>query len=151
MQGLAELNTKILYGFHIRKDINEFYESKSEHWMQTEFVDNVTDCWNLQKKYIVKSKIDAGIDDDGCDNKNALVALLGAFLLSSTKRFMLKLVRETNGFYNNNVWYTDTESLYTERKWWNVLNKIKFDGNGEVEKTLVMWNLFSMDCFQLTN
>ena len=51
MQGLAELNTKILYGLHIRKDINEFYESKSEHWMQTKFVDNVIDCWNLQKKY----------------------------------------------------------------------------------------------------
>ena len=34
-----------LYGPTIRKDIEEEYVSKSEHWMQTEFDDRVRDYW----------------------------------------------------------------------------------------------------------
>ena len=38
--------------------------------------------------------------------------------------------RELNGFYNNIVSYTDTDSLYIERKYWYVLNKAKLVGGG---------------------
>ena len=54
-----------LYGIQIRKDINEFYKAKSEHWMQTEYDDNVLDYWKLPNgNYIVKVKKDDGLDGD---------------------------------------------------------------------------------------
>ena len=56
------------------------------------------------------------LDDVGCDIKNAFTAHLGAFVLSNSKRIMSNFVRGTNGFYNNNVKYTDTDSPYKESK-----------------------------------
>ena len=32
-------------------------------------------------------------------------------------------IREINGFFNNNIYYTDTDSLYIEKKFWDVLDK----------------------------
>ena len=36
-----------LYDVQIRKDINEFYEYISEHWMQTEHDDKLSDFCKL--------------------------------------------------------------------------------------------------------
>ena len=35
---------------------------------------------------------------------------------------------EINGFYTNIVYYTDTDSLYIEKKYWDVLDKAKLIG-----------------------
>ena len=44
-----------LYGVQIRKDINQFYNCKSERWMQTEYDESVLEYWILPNgKYIVK-------------------------------------------------------------------------------------------------
>ena len=70
---------KTLYGVQIRKNINELYKGKSEHWMQTENGDNVLAYWKLlNRNYIVKLKKDDGLE---CDNdvKNTLPSPLGAF------------------------------------------------------------------------
>ena len=32
-------------------------------------------------------------------------------------------IREENGFYNNSIYYGDTDSLYIEKKYWDVLYK----------------------------
>ena len=32
-------------------------------------------------------------------------------------------IREINGFYNNSIYYSDTDSLYIEKKYWDVLDK----------------------------
>ena len=72
-------------------------------------------------------KKDDGLDDD-CDIKKTLPAVLGAFLLGNSRRNMNKFVREINGFYNNNMYYTDTHSLYIERKYWVVLDKATLVG-----------------------
>ena len=55
-----------------------------------------------------------GLDDD-CDNKKTLRAHLGAFILRKSKRIMNNFIREINGFYNNNIYYGDTDSLYIEK------------------------------------
>ena len=68
-----------------------------------------------------------GLDDD-CDFKNTLPGQLGAFTLSNSKRIMNNFVREIRGFYNNNIYYTDTVSLYIEKKHWDVLDKAKLVG-----------------------
>ena len=57
-------------------------------------------------------KRDNGFDDD-CDIKNTLPAHLGAFLLSISKRNMNNFMRDR--FYNNSIYYGDTDSLYIEK------------------------------------
>ena len=130
MQGLVKLIMNSLYGVQIRKDINESYSCKSETWMKTEFDENVLDYWKLTNgNYIVKMKKDDGLDDD-CDIKNTLPAVLGAFNLSNSKRIMNNFIREINGFYNNSIYYGDTDSLYIEKKYWDVLDKANLVGEG---------------------
>ena len=128
MQGLVKLNMNSLCGVQIRKDINESYYCRSENWMKTEFDENVLDYWKLPNgNYIVKMKRDDGLDDD-CDIKNTLPAVLGAFILSNSKRIMNNFIREINGFYENNIYYTDCDSLYIEKKYWNILDKANLVG-----------------------
>ena len=128
MQGLAKLFTNSLYGVQIRKDKNESYYCKSETWRKTEFDENVLDYWRLPNgNYIVKIKKDDGRDDD-CDIKNTLPAVLGAFILSNSKRIMNNFIRQINGFYNNSIYYGDTDSLYIEKKHWDVLDKTNLVG-----------------------
>ena len=123
MQGLIKLIMNSLYGVQIRRDINESYYCKSETWMKTEIDENVLDYWKLPNgNYIVKMKKDNGLDED-CDVKNNLPAVLGAFILSISKRIMNNFIRELNGFYNNSIYYGDIDSLYIEKK--NVMYWIK--------------------------
>ena len=118
MQGLVKLHMNSLYGVQIRKDINESYYCKSETWMKTEFDENVLDYWKLPNgNYIVKMKKDDGLDVDDCDIKNILPSVLGAFILSNSKRIMNNFIREIYGFHENNIYYTDTDSLYIEKKY----------------------------------
>ena len=42
---------------------------------------------------------------------------------------MNNFIREINGFYENNVYYTDTDSLYIEKKYWDVLDKANLVGD----------------------
>ena len=61
MLGLVKLIRNSLYGVQIRKDINEPDKCKSQHWMETEYDDNVLDYWRLPNgNYIVKKKKDDG-------------------------------------------------------------------------------------------
>ena len=91
--------------------------------METEYDDNLLDYWKLPNgNYFVKMKKDDGLDDD-CDIKNTLPAVLGAFILSKNKRIMINFIREVNGFYNKRIYYGDTDSLYLEKKFWDVLDK----------------------------
>ena len=43
MQRLVKLIMNSLYGVQIRKDINQSYKCKSQHWMETEYDENVLD------------------------------------------------------------------------------------------------------------
>ena len=37
---------------------------------------------------------------------------LGAFVLSNSKRIMNNFIYDINGFYTNDLYYTDTATLY---------------------------------------
>ena len=57
MQGLVKLIINSLYGVQIRKDIDQSHKCKSQHWMETEYDENVSDYWKLPNgNYIVKLK-----------------------------------------------------------------------------------------------
>ena len=96
--------------------------------METEYDENVLDYWKLPNgNYIVKLKKDDGLEGDN-DVKNTLPSHLGAFILSNSKRIINNFIREINGFYNNSIYYGDTDSLYIEKKYWDVLDKGKLVG-----------------------
>ena len=127
-EALVKLIMNSLYGVQIRRDFNESYYCKSEIRMKTEFDEKFLDFWKLPNgNYIVKMKKDDGLDDD-CDIKNTSPAVLGAFILANSRRIMNKFIREINGFYSNNINYRDTDSLYIEKKYWDVLEKANLIG-----------------------
>ena len=66
--------------------------------------------------------------DDNCDIKKTLPAVLRAFILSNIRQLLKKIIKELNGFYKTNIYYTDTDSLYIEKKYWDVLDKANLVG-----------------------
>ena len=133
MQKLVKLIMNSLYGVQIRQDIDQSYKCKSQHWMETEYDENVLDYWNLPNgNYIVKLKKDDGLEEDN-DIKNTLPCHLGAFILSNSKRNMNEFIIEINGFYNNSIYYGDTDSFYMEKKHWDVLDKANLVGKNSCQ------------------
>ena len=132
MQLLVKLLKNSFYGENIRKDFEEKFACKSEAWMQTEYDERVKDFWKISGiTYIVKMINDPGLEDE-IKKLNAMPLHLGAFVLSNSKRIMNKFIHATNGFYTNDVYYTDTDSLYIESKHWD-----KSDNAGLVGKGLL--------------
>ena len=77
-----------LYGEQILRVFEERYSCKSEHWMMTEYDEEVL---NYQKtnygNYIIKTEIDEGLQDE-VKEVNTMRLPLGAFVLSNSKRIM---------------------------------------------------------------
>ena len=131
MQLLVKLLMNSLYGENIRKDIEENLACKSEAWMMTEYDERVKDYWRISGiNYIVKMIDDAGLQDE-VKKLNTMPLHLGAFVLSNSKRIMNTFIHAINGFYTNDVYYTDTDSLYTENKQWDNLDKAGLVGKGQ--------------------
>ena len=102
---------KSLCGVQTWKDIDELYKCKSEHWIQTEYDDNVLDCWILPNgDYFVNIKKDDVFEGES-DVRNTLPCHLGAFTRGK-KRIMKTFFWEINGFYNDSLYYGDTDSIY---------------------------------------
>ena len=64
---------------------------------------------------------------------NTVPLQLGTFVLSNSKRIMKISIHAINVIYTNDVYYTDTDSLYIEYKHWDKLDKA-----GLVEKNLLL-------------
>ena len=116
--------------------------------METEYDENVSDYWKLPNGYyIVKLKKDDGLDGDR-DVKKTLPSHLGAFILSISKRTMNNFIRDINGFYNNSIYYGDTDSLYIEKKYWDVLDEANLvdknlrPGKNEYKTGGIIYGLF---------
>ena len=54
---------------------------------------------------------------------NTLPLQSAVFIISNSKRKMNNFKHAIDGFYTNDVYYTDTDSLYIENKHWHKLNK----------------------------
>ena len=97
-------------------------------------------------EYIVNLKQDDGLECD-TDLKNTMPAHLGSFILSNNKRIMNDFIREINGL-KNNVYYTDNDSLYIEKKYWDVLDKANLvgenlcQGKNDYESDGILYGLF---------
>ena len=129
MQLLVKLIMNALYGEFLRKEILESYECKSEMWMMTEYDERVLDYQKINHgNYIVKMKDDEGLQDE-VKKVNTLPLQLAVFILSNSKRIMNNFIHAIGGFYTNDVYYTDTDSLYIESKHWDNLDKAGLVGS----------------------
>ena len=68
--------------------------------------------------------------DDECDIKSTLAVHLGAFILSKSERNMNNFIRKIDAFYTNNIFCSDTDSLYIERKYNHLLDRAELVGGG---------------------
>ena len=123
MQLLVKLLMISLYGKNIRKDIEEKIACKTEAWMMTEYDERVKDYWNKSGiDYIVKRIDDAGLEDE-VKKLHTMPLQIGAFVLSNSRKLLNLFIHAINGFYTNDVYFTDTGSLYIENKHWDKLDK----------------------------
>ena len=120
------------YGENIRKDIEEKFACKSEYWMQKEYDERVKEYWKISGiNYIVKMIQDVGLEDE-VKKINTMPLHLGAFVLLNSKRIMNNFIHAIDGYFTNDVYYTDTDSLCIEIKHWG-----KLDTAGLVGKVLL--------------
>ena len=65
---------------------------------------------------------DPGLEDD-VKKLNTMPPHLGSFVLSNSERIINNFIHAIDGFDTNDVYYTDTDSLYIENKHWEKLDK----------------------------
>ena len=57
---------------------------------------------------------------------------MGAFVSSNIKRILNNFLHAIDGFYTNDVYYTDTDSFYLENKHWNKVDKAGLVGKNRL-------------------
>ena len=133
LKNLAKKIGLSVYGGNIRKDINEEYKCVTENWMRENFDNSIKEWFPLKNgNLIVKLEDDEGVDDyDKAKSINTMPSQFGSNILSQSKRLMNNVFNELDAFYNNVIYYTDTDSGYIHKKYWN-----KLDEKGYVGKSL---------------
>ena len=67
---------------------------------------------------IVNLEDDEGVDDyDKAKSVNTMPSHFGRYILSHSKRLMNDVIKQIGAFYNNSIYYTDTDSLYMHEKY----------------------------------
>ena len=89
----------------------------------TEYDERFIDYWKRSGiNYIVKMIDDAALENE-VKKLNTMPLHLGAFVLLNSQSIMKKFIHDINGFFTNDVYYTDTGSLHIENKHWDELDK----------------------------
>ena len=86
-------------------------------------------------------------DDDGLEHEVKKLNTMpsrAVFIHSNSKRIMNIFTHAFDGFYNNSVYYTDTDSFYIENKHVGKLDKFGLVGNILLQgkKRLQRWWIF---------
>ena len=133
LQNLAKKIGLSVYGGNIRKEGNEEYERVTETWMRENSDDRVKERFLLKSgNLIVKIEVGEGADDyDKAKWVQTLSSLFSSNILSNSKRLKNDVIKQKGAFYNISVYYTDTDSPFTHKKYWSDLID-----NGFVGKSL---------------
>ena len=85
--------------------------------MKENFDNRIKEWFPLKNNnFIVNLENDEGIDDyNKAKSMNTMPSHFGSNILSHTKRIMNDVIKQTDGFYNNNIYYTDTDSLHIHK------------------------------------
>ena len=81
--------------------------------MRENFDDRVEEWFPLKNgNLIVKLADDESVDkNDKAKSVNTMPFHFGSFILPHSKRLMDNVIKQINCFYNNSIYYTDTDSL----------------------------------------
>ena len=111
------------YGGNITEDIDEESKCVTQNWMRGNLDHRVKDCFPLKNGNLtVKLEDDEGIHDYGkAKSINNMPSHFGSFILSHSKSIMNNVIKQIYGFYNNSIYYTDTDSLYIHKIYWSDL------------------------------
>ena len=114
----------------------------------SEYDELVKDYWKMSGIiYFVKMIDDAGLEDE-VKKLNTMPLHLRAFVFSNSERILSNFIHAFNGFFRNDVYYGDTDSLYIENK-----HLEKLDKAGLVDENLLQGKndykdrVFFTDCF----
>ena len=101
--------------------------------MLKEYDERVLDYQKINYgNYFVKMIVDEVLQDE-VKKVNTMPLHLGVFVLSNSKRILNKITHAIGGFYTNDVFYTDTDSLYIENKHWEKLDKAGLVGKNRLQ------------------
>ena len=101
--------------------------------MMGEYDERVENYWKKQHgNYIVKMIDATGLEDE-IKKLNTMPLHLRAFVISKSKRIMNNFIHAINRFYTNDVYYTDTDSLFIENKHWDKLGKAGLVGKALIQ------------------
>ena len=82
--------------------------------------------------YIVQLKDDDGLQDE-VKKVQTMPLHLGGFVLSNSKRIINEEIHAIDGFYANDLFYEDTDSMYIENKHWENLDKAGLVGKNRLQ------------------
>ena len=108
--------------------------------MGRNFDDRVKEWFPLKNgTFIVKLEVDEGVDVyDKAKSAKTMPSHFGSSILLHSKRSMNDVISQIVGFYENSLYYADTDSLYLHKKYWSTLAE-----NGFVGKSLGLgWNVY---------
>ena len=78
---------------------------------------------------LVKLDYDEGVEDyDRAKSVKTMSSHFRSYFLSHSKRLKNDAIEQIGGFYNINIYYTDTDYLYIHKKYWISLVDIGFVG-----------------------
>ena len=80
----------------------------------------------------MKLKEDERMQDE-VKKVNTMLFQLCAFVLSDSKRLMNDFLHAIDGFYSNDVRYTDMDGLYIENKHWDTLDTAGLVGKNRLQ------------------
>ena len=92
--------------------------------------DRVKESFLLRNGYLIVKLEDEKCvgDSNKAKSLNISPSHFGSYILSHSKRWMNDVVKQIAGFYNNSIYYTDTDHLYIHKKYWSSLVDIGFVG-----------------------
>ena len=101
--------------------------------MRENFDDRVKEWFPCENgNLIVQIEGDEGLDEyEKAKSVKTMPSHFGSFILSHSRRLMIEVIEQIGALYNNRIFYTDSDSLYTYKKYWSSLVD-----NGFVGKSL---------------
>ena len=108
-----------VYGGIIRKNMNGEFKCNTKTWMRENFDGRVKEMFPLRNgNLLVKLEDDeANGENDKAKSSNTVPSRFGSFIPSHSKGLMNDDIKQIGGFYNNSIYYTDTDSLYIHKKY----------------------------------
>ena len=90
--------------------------------MENEKDGRLVDFWKKSNNnFMVKQNAGKGMDSEEIRLKNTMLSHLGTFMLSNFWRtFLSKIVFAIDGFKDKKIYYTDTDSRYTEKNYCSI-------------------------------